>query len=153
MDSGHNAADTGLMQRRPPFTNWLILIGSWAGLAAVFLALQQNMSWTLLFPLMGLTWTAVPLLATTFPTRSLVVGSVVTLTAVAVVFLALLWLAVMVLGFLVPLVIESASEPDGGTVAVELALEGLKLLPGAALGIGIGVSLRRPDRADQASAR
>ena len=133
--------------------NWLILIGYWVGVAAVFMALQQNTPWTLLFPLAGLVWTAVPLLATTFPTRSLVVGSIVTLIAAAVIFLALLWVTVMVLGFVVPLLIESASEPQGGAFALDLVLEGLKLLPGAALGIGIGVSLRRPNLAPQASAR
>lgn len=152
MDSGCIGADTGPMQRRPPVVNWLILIGSWFGLSAVFMALQQNTSWTLLFPMTGLVWAAVPLVATTFPTRGLVVGSIATLAMAISIFLAMVWLAVMVLGFFVPLVVESAAEPDGAAVAVQLALEGLKLLPGAALGIGLGLGLRRLGRAPQASA-
>lgn len=131
------------MQLRESTVNWLTIVVLWAALATAFVALQQDTSWSLLFPATGLAWTAGPLIGTRFPTRSLVVGSLVALVAVGWLFLALVWLAVEVLGFLASLAIESVGEPDGDRLALELALEGLKLFAGGALGVVIGVILRR----------
>ena len=86
----------------PPI--WLTLIVLWAAIAAAFLALQRTTSWSLLFPVTGLVWVAAPLILTGVPTRSLVLASVGVLVAAGTFFLALVWLAVAVLGLFVPLV-------------------------------------------------
>ncbi len=140
---GLTDADTGHMGSREALTNSLILIALWAGIAAAFLALQRDASWTVLFPATGLIWTAAPLILTKFPTRSLIAGSIGALVAAGGFFLALVWLAVAALGLFLPLVTETAAKPAGDMLALELALEGLKFLPGAAVGVLIGVILRR----------
>lgn len=114
---------------------------AWLALALLFLRLQDAWSWGVLFPLIGFLWLAVPLLVTRLAARPLFIASVTSLLLATVGFLLAVWTAVIILGGIGSVVFELEGR-SGSEIAFRLAIAGLMVVPGAALGAGAGLAWR-----------
>lgn len=99
---------------------------------------------SLLLPLTGLIWMAGPLAVTSFETRPLLIVSVALLLASTGIFVAMVWAAGTVLGFIGSLVF-GLHQSD---TIWDLSLEGFRVVPGAVIGTMAGLGVRRSRAAD-----
>jgi len=134
------AEDDG-MKTRTPARNYFVVLAVWTILVVVFWTAQEAVLWTILFPLIGFLWMALPLLLTSIDWRPLVAISATTLLVAASMYLTMVWGAIAILGWLGWIAFE-LEELDSDGVARRLLLEGLKFVPGAAAGAVAGVTLR-----------
>lgn len=121
----------------------LVLTGTvWVALGFLFMQMQDDWSLNLLFGATGALWMAVPLLVTGLATRSLIAASAMLLLAVTLIFVFMIWLAVMIVGGVGVLVLGLESKP-AGAVAATLLGDAMWAAPGALMGTLTGVAGRR----------
>lgn len=122
-------------------TEYMLIFTFWLFLCAAFWAAVTEWPDSVLCPLIGFLWMGIPLVLTRRSTRRLVRVSAIALAGLVFFYLAAVWGAAVLLGFVGSMMFE-VEQATQGTIAGALMVEGARILVGAIAGVAAGLVVR-----------